>query len=84
MGIGITGKRSASSSPGASGSVLDAVARALQLDEPEHTHLIDLAGAAGPAPKWTSWTAADAGPAPAAASAALPARATTPLGDQQN
>ncbi|HEX9089313.1 MAG TPA: helix-turn-helix transcriptional regulator [Arthrobacter sp.] len=36
---------------GASESVLDAVARALQLDEPEHTHLIDLARAAGPAPQ---------------------------------
>lgn len=36
---------------GASESVLDAVARALQLDEPEHAHLIDLARAAGPAPQ---------------------------------
>ncbi|MDN4643062.1 helix-turn-helix domain-containing protein [Arthrobacter sp. PsM3] len=36
---------------GASGSVLDGVARALQLDEPEHAHLIDLARASGPAPQ---------------------------------
>jgi transcriptional regulator with XRE-family HTH domain len=33
---------------GASDSVLDAVARALQLDEAERTHLFDLARAAGP------------------------------------
>ena len=36
---------------GVSGSVLDAVARALQLDEPEREHLVDLARAAGPAPR---------------------------------
>ncbi|EFC84236.1 helix-turn-helix domain-containing protein [Parafrankia sp. EUN1f] len=34
---------------GVSDSVLDAVARALQLDEAEHAHLLDLARAAGPA-----------------------------------
>jgi transcriptional regulator with XRE-family HTH domain len=33
---------------GVSDSVLDALARALQLDEAEHTHLADLARAAGP------------------------------------
>jgi transcriptional regulator with XRE-family HTH domain len=36
---------------GASESVLDAVARALQLDEAEQAHLADLARAAGPAPR---------------------------------
>ena len=36
---------------GVSESVLDAVARALQLDEPEREHLVDLARAAGPAPR---------------------------------
>ncbi|NAZ85850.1 helix-turn-helix domain-containing protein, partial [Kineococcus indalonis] len=34
---------------GASPEVLGAVARALQLDEVEHAHLLDLARAAGPA-----------------------------------
>jgi transcriptional regulator with XRE-family HTH domain len=33
---------------GVSGSVLEALARALQLDEAEHAHLLDLARAAGP------------------------------------
>ena len=36
---------------GVSGEVLDAVARALQLDEAEHAHLLDLVRAAGPAPR---------------------------------
>lgn len=36
---------------GVSDSVLDAVARALQLDEPERAHLFDLARAAVPAPR---------------------------------
>jgi transcriptional regulator with XRE-family HTH domain len=36
---------------GVSDSVLDAIARALQLDEAERAHLVDLARAAGPAPR---------------------------------
>jgi transcriptional regulator with XRE-family HTH domain len=36
---------------GVSREVLDAVARALQLDDAEHAHLLDLARAAGPAPR---------------------------------
>src|ERR1700728_255313 len=36
---------------GVSDSVLEALARALQLDEAEHAHLLDLARAAGPAPR---------------------------------
>jgi transcriptional regulator with XRE-family HTH domain len=36
---------------GVSESVLDALARALQLDEAERAHLVDLARAAGPAPR---------------------------------
>lgn len=36
---------------GVSGSVLDALARALRLDEAERAHLADLARAAGPAPR---------------------------------
>jgi transcriptional regulator with XRE-family HTH domain len=36
---------------GVSDSVLDAIARALRLDEAEHAHLVDLARAAGPAPR---------------------------------
>ncbi|GAB3837912.1 helix-turn-helix transcriptional regulator [Dactylosporangium cerinum] len=36
---------------GVSDSVLDALARALQLDEAEHQHLADLARTAGPAPR---------------------------------
>jgi transcriptional regulator with XRE-family HTH domain len=36
---------------GVSDSVLDAIARALQLDEAERAHLVDLAHAAGPAPR---------------------------------
>jgi len=36
---------------GVSESVLDAMARALQLDEAERAHLVDLARAAGPAPR---------------------------------
>jgi transcriptional regulator with XRE-family HTH domain len=36
---------------GVSDSVLDAIARALQLDEAERAHLIDLARSAGPAPR---------------------------------
>ena len=35
---------------GVSDSVLEALARALQLDEAEHAHLLDLARAAGPRP----------------------------------
>src|SRR3954447_26375805 len=41
--------RDHASGAGVSDNVLDALARALQLDEAERTHLADLARAAGPA-----------------------------------
>ena len=48
---------------GVSDGVLDALARALQLDEAEHAHLIDLARAAGPATALASQGPGQAGPA---------------------
>jgi len=57
---------------GASEEVLDAVARALQLDEAERSHLVDLAHAAGPAAR----AVGDGNPPPNRSGPAWPASST--------